>query len=195
MRTPCLRIGLIGVVCAALASVAGATTLLQMNLEQLTGRAGRIFRGTVLSVQAGGLAVGGGTLPIVTYTIRVDETFKGEFPPTKDETRLVEIRMLAESKSAPSGPFRRASFLRELPRLAVGREYLLFATRPSSAGLSTTVGLGQGSFNIQGSGKNETAVNQFNNADLFRGMATAAPARGPVSYAELSRRIRALVRR
>lgn len=195
MKKPGLRSALVAVVCAALATTAGATTLLQMNLEQLTGRAARIFRGTVLSVQHGSLNVGGGTLPTVTYRIRVDEAFKGDFPPIKGDLRVVEIRMVTELKSSSGGAARRVSLLRDLPQLEVGRNYLLFATQPSSAGLSTTVGFGQGTFNIQGVGKDETAVNQVQNLELFRGTPTGGASRGPVQYAELASRIRALVRR
>jgi hypothetical protein len=195
MKTLAARGVFTAAICAALATTAGATTLLQMNLEQLTDRAGRIFRGTVLSVQRGSVEVGGATLATITYRIRVEEAFKGEFPAVKDDLRVVEIRMLTEPKSSSTGSVRRVSLLRDLPQLEVGRNYLLFATRPSAVGLSTTVGLGQGTFNIQGAGKDETAVNQFQNMDLFRGMASTTAARGPISYADLASRIRALVRR
>jgi hypothetical protein len=185
----------IAVFCAALAATAGATTLLQMNLEQLTSRAGRIFRGTVLSVQRGTIEVGGGTLPTITYRLRVEEAFKGDFPAVKDDLRIVEIRMVTDVKSPGTGAVRHVSLLRDVPQLEVGRNYLLFATHASAVGLSTTVGLGQGTFSIQGAGKDETAVNQYQNIDLFRGMATAGAAGGPMSYTDLASRIRALVRR
>jgi hypothetical protein len=195
MKKLSLRGVFIAAISAALATTAGATTLLQMNLEQLTTRAGRIFRGTVLSVQRGSVELGGATLATITYRIRVEEAFKGEFPAVKDDLRVVEIRMLTEPKASHTGPVRRVPLLRDLPQLEVGRNYLLFATRPSAVGLSTTVGLGQGTFTIQGAGKDETAVNQFQNIDLFRNMTTAGASRGPISYADLANRIRALVRR
>jgi hypothetical protein len=195
MRTLSARGVFIAAMCAALATSAGATTLLQMNLEQLTDRAGRIFRGTVLSVERGSLELSGATLPTITYRIRIEEAFKGDFPAVKGDLRVVEIRMVTDVKSTSAGPVRRMSLLRDLPQLEVGRNYLLFATRPSAAGLSTTVGLGQGAFNIQGAGKNETAVNQFQNTDLFRGLAAGGAKAGPITYTELASRIRALVRR
>ena len=40
---------------------------------------------------------------------------------------------------------------------------MLFTTRPSWIGLCTTVGLGQGAFDIYGAGKGEEAVNAFGN--------------------------------
>jgi hypothetical protein len=195
MKTLGLRSASVAVMCAALATTAGATTLLQMNLEQLTSRAARIFRGTVLSVQRGSVEAGGGTLPTLTYRLRVEEAFKGEFPPVKGDLRVVEIRMVTDLKSTAAGPIRRVSLFRDLPKLEVGGNYLLFATEPSAVGLSTTVGLGQGTFSIQGAGKSETAVNQFGNLNLFRGSTTSGPSSGPMSYADLANRIRALVRR
>jgi hypothetical protein len=73
-------------------------------------------------------------------------------------------------------------------------EYVLFTTRPSSVGLSTTVGLGQGAFRIVDTGKNEEAVNAFNNVGLRRGLARSAvpslPESGPISYPQLAAAIR-----
>jgi hypothetical protein len=95
-----------------------------------------------------------------------------------------------------------------MPDLAVGQTYLVMTTRPSSIGLSTTVGLGQGCFRISQVGKEELAVNEVNNNGLFRDMpgpsapglrslarSAAAPASGPLSYADLAGRIRGLVAR
>jgi hypothetical protein len=56
------------------------------------------------------------------------------------------------------------------------------------------VGLGQGAFRIVDAGKEEHAVNAFNNAGLRRGLsASRLPGRGPVSYPELAAAIRAVL--
>jgi hypothetical protein len=177
-----------------LASPASATTLAQMNLADLAGRADKIFRGTVLSVTPGTVKAGGGDLPILVYRLRVDEGFKGDFGEGK-EKNLLEVRMVGEPKAAPGASPRRFTPWRDVPRLERGEEYVLFTTPPSRIGLSTTVGLGQGAFRILDAGKEEQAVNAFGNVGLGRGM-PRAPFRtgsGPVPYAELARAIRAVL--
>jgi len=185
---------LTGVGALLLAAPAGAKTLTQMNLADLANRADKVFRGTVISVKAGSVKAGGGELPILVYRLRVEEPFKGDFGEGK-EKGLVEIRMVGEAKvKAASGP-QRFGLWRDVPRLQRGQEYVLFATRPSSIGLSTTVGLGQGAFRILGAGKDEKAVNAFDNLGLGRGMPEAPfpSAGGPVPYADLARAIRAVL--
>lgn len=181
------------------APLARATSFLQMNLADLTQRSGSVFRGTVIGIDTGTVKAGGANLPTITYKLKVAEDFKGDFV-VKGDTKYAEIRMIGLSKAdTRSGNVRRAAVLRDVPRLEVNREYLLFATAPSRAGLSTTVGLGQGCFTIHGQGAKATAVNEFNNVGLYRGMAqtqrAARPSRGPVSYSEIAGQVRGLVGR
>jgi len=177
-----------------LAPQARATTLIQMNLADLAGRADKIFRGTVISAKTGTVEAGGGQLPIVIYRVRVDETFKGEFGEGK-QAEVVEIRMVGGKGNIQQGNLRHFSLWRDVPRLERGREYVLFTTRPSAIGLSTTVGLGQGAFTITGSGKDEEAVNAFNNTGLDRRLGAGVSLRAgrPVPYGELATAIRAVV--
>lgn len=190
-----LRVGLLAAV--ALALLAGqameAATVRQFNLEEMVDRADRIFRGTVLAAEEGTVQVGGGELPVVTYRIRVDEALKGEFPEVKGQA-IAEIRTLGKPAMASSSS-RRLSTLPVLLRLEVGQDYLLLATPPSAAGLSTTVGLGQGSFRLFGKPGQETAVNEHENQGLFRGMnagraAAGIPSGGPLPYPILADLIR-----
>jgi hypothetical protein len=185
------------------APAALATTVMQLNLAQLVDRADRIYRGTVLTATEGTLEAGGGQLPIVTYQIRVDETFRGDTTVVKG-VRVAEIRMLGKFARVRNGALRRVSAVPEMPQLVVGQTYLLFATRPSAIGLSTTVGLAQGSFVISGEGKDEVAVNGANNSGLFRDMtppaaagariaAAPAPEGGALGYDDLARQVRALM--
>lgn len=190
-----------------LSSTLQASTVMQLNLGEMVQRADRIFRGTVLSVGAESVSAGGGQLPVAVYRLRVDEAFRGEFPDVKG-VRIAEIRTLGKAAAIRIGTVRSAVVLPRMPELEVGRSYLVLGTRPSAIGLSTTVGLGQGLFHISSTGKeDEAAVNEVNNAGLFRGMA-APPARivrqaveaagagsGAIAYAELATRIRGLVGR
>jgi hypothetical protein len=181
----------------ALAPQASPTTLIQMNLADLAGRANKIFRGTVLSVRPGTVAAGGADLPILVYRVRVDEKFKGEFGEGKG-AGFVEIRMVGAAKEPKrTDNLRKFSLFADVPRLDRGQGYVLFTTEPSRIGLSTTVGLGQGAFQIQGAGKQEKAVNAFGNAGLAKGMPETSLRRGagPVPYAELAQAIRAVLGR
>ena len=174
----------------------GATVLRQMNLEDMIQRADRIFRGTVLDFSGGTVAVGGVELPTVTYRLRVDESFKGSYTTVKGDDQVVEIQMIGVLKKAPAtgDPIQALPVLPDLPRLKLGKDYLLFTTAPSSIGLSATVGLGQGSFSIVSRNKQDLVINEFNNVGLFRDMEVEGfPSQGLVNYAQLGDLIRDLL--
>jgi hypothetical protein len=198
MRHRKLLIGL-AAAAALLAPPAQATTLIQMNLKDLATRADRIFRGTVVGVNTGTVRAGGSDLPTITYRLKVAETFKGEYAVVKDDAALVEIQMIGPKEDRSANGQRHFSIFRDVPRLAMGGDYVLFTTRPSAAGLSTTVGLGQGAFSITGAGKEEAAVNSFGNAGLKSGLSPAGaaasrlPSGGPVPYPQLAAAIRAVL--
>jgi hypothetical protein len=186
---------------AAIAAPAGAAMILKMNLPQLTERADAIFRGEVLSVEPGKISIGGGTLPTVTYRLRIDEAFKGEFEAKESASPEVELTMLGTLKAAAhnddqgdnqgGSQARLASSLPEVPKLRVGESYVLFTTAPGKSGLRSPVGLGQGSFRIYaGANKTELAVNELNNLGLFDGATSpqraAQGSEGPVTYTRLA---------
>ncbi len=187
-----LSMGAALAVCGSLS----AATVQQMNLQQMVGRADRIFRGTVLDVREGTVHAGGVDLPTVTYRLRVDDPLKGTFTQVKG-LQIAEIKMLGKAKASDSAPLRALSALPELPKLTVGQEYLLLTTRPSSVGLSTTVGLGQGAFGLIGKPGQELALNGNQNRGLFLGMSgptgLAAQQPGPLPYPTLAGMIRNLV--
>ena len=171
----------LGTVCAMLAAGgAGATTVLQMDLEHLCDRADRIFRGRVVDAVPGTVSAGGAELPTVTYRIAVDEAFKGSFSDEKGVS-VVEVRMLGSLKAdSADGGVQRVSAIPGMPALDIGEEYVLFTTVPSSAGLSTFVGLGQGCFSLFLADKQEMAVNEVNNSGLIPGHPG-----GPILYSQL----------
>jgi hypothetical protein len=181
---------------AVITAPASAAMIMKMNLAQLTDRADTIFRGEVLSVEPGKISIGGGTLPTVTYRLRVDEAFKGQFEAKENVSPEVEITMLgtfkADAHSNQSGGHTRlTSSLPELPKLQVGQSYVLFTTAPGKSGLRSPVGLGQGSFRIYaGANKTEFAVNELNNIGLFDGATptrrSAQGSEGPVTYTRLA---------
>jgi len=200
-RVRAIPILIVALFLAATSVRVGASMVMQFNLAQMCARAHLIVRGTILSSDPGTIAVGGGQLPIVTYRVQVDETFRGEVQEVKG-VRIAQLRMLGKSSPVRSGNLISASPLPKMPTLTVGHTYLLFTTQPSAVGLSATVGLGQGSFSIYREGKDELAVNEANNSGLFRDMnltsvrarassATTLSVVGPIAYDELARQIRA----
>jgi hypothetical protein len=159
----------------AFCSSLSATNVLQMNLQEMVNRADRIFRGTVLDVREGTVTAGGGELPVVTYRIRVDEALKGTFEEVKG-VQIAEVRMLGKLKPGQNSSVRTLVSIPDLPQLQVGHEYLLLVTPRSSVGLSTTVGLGQGLFELQGKDGQEVAVNGNKNYGLFLGISGSSAA-------------------
>jgi hypothetical protein len=176
---------------------AQAATVLQLNLEQLVERSARIFRGTVLSVKEGTVQAGGAALPTVTYRIRVDEAFKGTYQAVKG-LQIAEITMLGKLKQSQTATHRALPLI-DLPKLQVGQDYLLLTTAPSAIGLSTTVGLGQGAFQVTGKAGQELAINLNHNLGLLNGVpgapvgADGTSESGPIPYATLTTLIRGLV--
>jgi hypothetical protein len=160
--------------------VSADTFVQRFHLDALCQKADRIFRGTVLTVKTGTVTAGGGELPTVTYQIKVNETLAGP------HQLAVNLTMIGEIKKNPAQQGVQRAPLLDLPRLEEGKEYLLFTTRPSAAGLSTTVGLQQGCFSLTKKEGKAYAVNGANNAGLGLGK------NGPVEYEKLTAQIRAL---
>jgi hypothetical protein len=187
--------GLVGALALAIAAgPAEATTVSQLNLEEMVARAHAVVRGTVIQARPGAIRAGGGDLPVVTYRVRVDESFKGEVQQAKG-VRYLELRMLGDVQTKGQGRGQVRLLLPDLPRLEMGKSYLLLTTKPSAIGMSSTVGLGQGLFRIRGGGGSEQVENAYGNAMLFRGMTGPAHERVPLPYRELATRLRGLVGR
>lgn len=169
-------------------AMVSATSVRHMNLDALTDSAAHIFRGTVTGVKVGTVTRGNSELPTTTYAFRVSESFKGEVDVEKGGERFITVTMVGSLKDTQqtSGIVRFDRF-RDVPRLEKGGEYLLFTTAKSQLGLSVTVGLAQGCFDIQG----DMALNRAGNLGLFYGTAYAGPAQGAIAYDELADRIRA----
>lgn len=165
-----------------------ATTMLQMSIEDLTERAGTIFMGRALSANPGTIEVGGAELPTMTYRFEIQNLYKGQPSLVKGERAIFEVTMLAAGKQTTleNGIVRFSGF-RDAPRIAEGGDYLLFVTPQSNAGLSMTVGLGQGAFKIFSEGGEMQAVNEFNNEGL------GVNGSGPVRYVELESKIQTLL--
>jgi hypothetical protein len=174
--------------CLLAGAPAHAALLRPMNLEQLTLKAGRIFSGTVVAVEKGHTAMGGGMLPTLTYRIAVDRALAG----VPEKSQVVEVRMIGDPRGVRRDRLMRLPKAPPRPQIEAGQRYLFFLTVPGPTGLSTTVGLGQGLFRITGAGDDEGVENQYDNAGLFRGMSGKESGRGPVRYADVAARVAAL---
>jgi hypothetical protein len=164
-----------------LPSLVPAASIAPLNLAEMTRRADRIFRGTVLGATSGTTRFAGGELPIVTYRIRVDEPLKGKFEEA-DGAEFVEVRML-DGSGAKRDRAGYRQLIPGMPLLRQGESYLLLTTRPGRSGLSSTVGLTQGTFRMSGSGAGALARNGTDNLKLFRGMdPEGLPDRGPCTW-------------
>jgi hypothetical protein len=198
-RQSIVRLVLLAIAFAVFCPLAHAASVEHMTLNEIVDRADRIVRGTVIAADESRVSAGGGMLPIVVYRIRVSEVVKGSV-----SGDVLEVRLLSPGK-ATTARSRATSLFRDLPELRVGQQYLLALTAPSAIGLSTTVGLGQGLFDLRGAPGREEAVNKWNNLGLLgdspatagtsaRSTARAAAASrpsGPLPYATLINEIRA----
>ena len=167
----------------ALAFSASAAMGQKFDLGGLVGNADKVFRGTVISKEPGMVRAGGGDLPTVIYTLRVEDPIKGNFGAGK-AGQVITIETLGNLKAAPAnGPYERLSGFDAYLDLSVGSDYVLFTTRPSRIGLSTTVGLNQGLFRVFANAQGrEMTANGVDNSGLFD---------GAVEYTELVNAIKA----
>lgn len=165
-----------------------ASSVRHMNLDALTDNAGLIFRGIVTSVEPGTVSIGGTEMPTTTYRFRASEIFKGEPTITKDGEQFIAVTMVGSVKEPQENDgFARFNRFRDIPQLQKGAEFLLFTTVESAYGLSVTVGLQQGCFDIDGG----MALNRAGNVGLFTQTRYAGTSSGPIAYDELADRIRA----
>lgn len=169
------------------ASSAQATDVRQMNLEQLVNASETIMLGTIVGIEGTTVEVGGGTLPAVAYKVRVEEAFKGEFSEVKG-VKVAEFKMVGSLKDALAGRHPIVDF----PVLKTGNEYLLMVAPAGPTGLTSTMGLGQGLFNVTGSGASRVLLNGSNNVGLFNGM-NVPYSGGGIGYLELAEMIRVIV--
>ncbi|MEM6818548.1 MAG: hypothetical protein AAF578_07125 [Pseudomonadota bacterium] len=170
------------------ASALQATTVAQMNLEQMVNNSDRVFVGTVLDVTESRKQIGGGELPAVTYRIKVSESFKGDFSEIKGEF-YTEVTTLGTLKNIAEGHHPITDF----PMLQVGEEYLLMVAPVGPIGLTATMGLGQGCFTITGDESDKVALNGAGNVGLFAGMQVGVADGGPISWGTLSSMITDIV--
>lgn len=146
-----------------------AASVMQMNLSTLVDRSEKIFSGTVMKITEDKIEIGGGFLPVLHYRVLVSDMFKGEYIEEKgnkfvDFTTLGTLAQLKAKKS------------KMINYLQKGQDYLLMVGANGPVGITSTVGLSQGAFELfESSDKNRMALNGANNVGLFRDMANVKP--------------------
>jgi hypothetical protein len=151
----------------ALSPPAWALTVLQLNLEQLTGLSEKVFVGRCVDVQQEKDAKGRNVQKV---TFDVIEMLKGdpEAQVTFLQLGLVDGTAGAPGLSLPSD-VRVQSLDRDLPHYEVGEESVVFLSAPGGSGLTSPVGLEQGKFAVQSEDGSKTVVNGAGNRGLFIG--------------------------
>jgi hypothetical protein len=141
-----------------------ALTVLQLNLEQLTGLSEKVFVGRCVDVTQEKDAKGR-TVQKVTFDVL--QMLKGE--PEKQVTfqQLGFVEGAAGLDAATDVQVQ--SLDRDLPHYQVGEESVVFLSAPGGSGITAPVGLGQGKFAVSGSGEAKTVVNAAGNRGLFIG--------------------------
>lgn len=169
-----LRKAFLSLACLLFVLPGEANMVRKMDLAEMCQAAGGIVRGVVVDMDKVTVSAGGGEIPAITYYVSVSERLKGQAA-AKGEAEKISFTVVNLK-------------VIDMPRLTVGQEYLLLLTAPSSAGLSSMVGLGQGTFKLYGVKNDEMAVNTLNNAGLSKDI------HGPVPYRKLAENIRATLK-
>lgn len=162
------------------ASPTPASTIRQLNLEDLARRADRIFSGRVLEVR---VERDPALRQVVTRTtLAVTRGARGNLP-----GRLT-ITTLGGQDAGSSGPGeepagagpggQRRPSISGMPSFRKGEEVVLFLYADSRSGLTSPVGFGQGKFSVvPDKNGRRLAINGFGNRNLFRGLSARAEAR------------------
>lgn len=148
-----------------LAGTAWSLTVLQLNLEQLTALAEKVFVGKCVSVESRTDSSG---RPVQYVTFEVIEMLKG------DPASKVTFKQLGssspEEQDLSTGGIDVQGVFREMPRYEAGEEAVVFLSAESRLGLTAPVGLYQGKFQIEtDSSGQKSVVNGIGNRGLFIG--------------------------
>jgi len=139
-----------------------------VNLEQLVGKAERIFVGTCTAVEE--IKVPGTQLPATRYTFLVSESLKGE---------LDEVVVIRQFGIRDSGGEDRRSVGPRIPGMPIyeeGEEVILFLAGDSKVGMTSPIGFSQGAFRVIHQEGVRSVENGVKNMGLFRGVLSSSQA-------------------
>jgi hypothetical protein len=143
-------------------TLAQAAMVLPVNVEELAGRAEKIFVGTCTKVEQ---KVNANGIPVVEVTYSVQEGLKGEVGKTVTFQQLDAARgepsAQASSSQSPyrvNSTWKAAATSVRLPTYAKGEKTLLFLARPGKMGITAPIGLLQGKLPISTSANGEQVI-------------------------------------
>ncbi|KAB2923878.1 MAG: hypothetical protein F9K22_07815 [Bacteroidetes bacterium] len=161
-----LRTAMFGTFCALLLLVPSlhAQRTVRLSLESIVAKAGTAFHGTVLrTVRETDPAT---SLTVDRITFAVAEDLLG------GASGEVTVMMVAGTDA------RGRRKLSELPRFAPGDEVVAMFHEPSTLGLTSPVGMGQGTFRVTGTAQGKRVTISAAQRERFAAR-TAAPSDGP----------------
>ena len=139
-----------------------ATTILMQTLDDMVTEAQDVFRGTLKNQETVTVKVKGQDIKATRYLFTVSEMLKGQSNLSDNQYEFTMV-------GSPGSAFFSNSSNTSFPRFENGQQYLLLMRAPSKIGLSSPIGLANGSFKITTLENNEEiAVNGFQNAGLFK---------------------------
>ena len=145
----------------ALTGIAGATSVLPLQLDEIIDTATTAFEGTCTANRTEREAQ---TNLVVTYTtFAVKDVLKGAVQGTTHVIKQIGGKM-------PAGEL--SYRVEGVPTFAVGEDYVVLLAGVSSAGFSSPIGLAQGKFTVQ----KDAAGNRVSNGRDFRETTARMPA-------------------
>ncbi len=156
------RIGLLVLVAVLLCPPGMAISVRTVNLVEMVQMADKVFDGVCVSKQ---LLDENSNIPIVEYKFEVKKAIKGV-----SDGQTIVFRQVAGSQVGRPG-------IPGVPQYNVGQELVLFLKKESARGLTSPVGLGQGTFLVHKKGPNSVEVmNMVGNRNLLFGLTESQPA-------------------
>lgn len=156
------RISLAALLLALLCPAGFAINVRTMNLVEMTAMADKVFDGVCLGKQ---VLDENSNIPIVEYTFQVKKAIKGV-----TDGQTIVFRQVAGSQVGKPG-------IPGVPQYNVGQELVLFLKKESARGLTSPVGLGQGTFFVRRNGLGKVEVmNMVGNRNLLFGLTESQPA-------------------
>jgi len=143
-------------------SLAQATRVKFVSLEELVRGSDRIFSGTCIAVQD--TTVPDTRVPVTQYTFKVTERLKGNLEDT------VVVSQIGVRTPRTQGDRAVVFRIPGMPVYQIGEEVTLFLVSESPLGLSSPVGLSQGAFTVFQSQGKRVLKNGLNNAGLLRNL-------------------------
>ena len=132
---------------------AHAATLQQLSMDQITQLATSVVRAKVISSTANFYSSSGGSMIYTHYSLAVSEVWKGA---TATEVMLPGGDLKGQKQSFPG-----------VPQLRVGGDYLLFLWKSPSTGITHTIGLTQGIFEITPQADGSSVVSRRSSGELM----------------------------